>query len=284
VRLQNLGIDFSHTTAPLPTPTEPFNLDDSFLWGLSGATLVVNFSNTSVQPAVVAFLSSLGTAALQVGLSRNGYTSLAALAFQGSMAVSIDLSHNRITEMSRDAFSYNFDLKTLILSHNLLTAITATQMASTPALLNLHVDHNRVLAMPELGNYHVSSASDAADNPLTCRVYGPLALDCVCTAGYTVQVFCGYVRCVPVEASDGCSSAAIANISDCSLAPWTACVEPASVPVDQFYNAATRSFESVAQCANAFGQADRSLAAYEFRRPSASSNRLCSICSTCPSG
>jgi Leucine-rich repeat (LRR) protein len=58
---------------------------------------------------------------MHVGLRNNNFTKVGSGMFNGSTVTSIDLSHNRITFISENAFNYTLELRTLDLSCNNIT-------------------------------------------------------------------------------------------------------------------------------------------------------------------
>jgi len=273
---QSIVIDLSHPTrGHIHTPPLlPF--DDGIVWDSTGGTLNVSLAGAGVDFDVVRALSgSYGPKTLAVDLSHNNYTSVPAGAFDGSLAAWIDLSHNEITNVSASAFNYTLLLDVLDLSHNNLTVIEEDLMFNMPGLSSLVLTGNEVLAIPQSSN-HIAEAADVSHNPLQCATYGPVATNCTCTSGLHVSIHCGYVRCTPHP--DGCAPGTILNKSDCTNAPWSACVS--DVPADQYYDNATQSFLPAMICATAFPRRR----AYEVSNRTVWSNRECSICSTCPAG
>eukprot|EP00036_Acanthoecidae_sp_10tr_P019896 CAMPEP_0206306090 /NCGR_PEP_ID=MMETSP0106_2-20121207/10618_1 /ASSEMBLY_ACC=CAM_ASM_000206 /TAXON_ID=81532 /ORGANISM="Acanthoeca-like sp., Strain 10tr" /LENGTH=1445 /DNA_ID=CAMNT_0053736995 /DNA_START=267 /DNA_END=4604 /DNA_ORIENTATION=- len=273
---QSIVIDMSHPTRGhihMP-PLLPYY--DGIVWDSTGGTLNVSLAGAGVDFDVVRALSgSYGPKTLAVDLSHNNYTSVPAGAFDGSLAAWIDLSHNEITNVSASAFNYTLLLDVLDLSHNNLTVIEEDLMFNMPGLSSLVLTGNEVLAIPQSSN-HIAEAADVSHNPLQCATYGPVATNCTCTSGLHVSIHCGYVRCTPHP--DGCAPGTILNKSDCTNAPWSACVS--DVPADQYYDNATQSFLPAMICATAFPRRR----AYEVSNRTVWSNRECSICSTCPAG
>eukprot|EP00035_Acanthoeca_spectabilis_P016487 m.337763 g.337763 ORF g.337763 m.337763 type:complete len:300 (+) comp16533_c3_seq36:2942-3841(+) len=141
----------------------------------TGGTLNLSFAgNPRVQPSVVRALSTApnSPAFLHINLSWNNYSMLAAGVFDGSRASSIDLSHNSITHIAFDAVDYNFDLISLRLSFNRLTTLTTAFLNRLPGLKSLLVDHNELLALPATNN-HLAAFTSGSHNPLQCAFYGP---------------------------------------------------------------------------------------------------------------
>lgn len=116
------------------------------------------------------------------------------------------------------------------------------------------------------------------------------AVDCTCNIGYHKSTACGFVRCISDSMqSDGCPTGSIVNSSNCSVAPISACV--IGTVQGQYYNLESQAFLPLSECASLFQTSPHSyLPAYEVSAPlfnargTATSDRLCGPCSTCPAG
>lgn len=285
-----IGLDVSSSTVPLDFP-ESLDLF-SIPWAPSNddgtnGSLEVILSNNSGVPITVVRALSVGTNApgsLSVGLAGNGYTEIGPLDFAGSVATHLDLSNNAITSVADNAFVYNFFLRSLDLSHNQVTVLSTTFFSNLPAMERLVVASNQLVALP-LTNNHISQIADAVDNPLQCAGYGATAFGCFCPHTHQLGAdFCGYVRCTPVSTTDGCDNGTLFNRSDCSAAPWSTCVS--GEISGQFYH--DGSFGDITNCDVEFSAVQKK--AYEVQPPlynqhgTATSNRLCGVCSACPEG
>lgn len=216
-------------------------------------------------------------------LMENGYKSVPAGIFNDSVITELNLGSNLITEIDPAAFHYNFNLRALNLQDNNLTVIHRSLLESLPALQQLNIIGNSIRAIPETNN-HVQ-AGLATDNIIQCSAYGPALQNCTCLDGNQLQALCGYSVCLPEALqSSGCPAGAFINSTNCSVAPWPACVE--HVPPNVFYSHEDSAFLTVGECDVAFAgnRPGEYLKAYEYRPPTATSDRQCSICSTCPPG
>ena len=304
-------LDVSYSTAgPLQTPPV-FNFD-WVCWGINYITSVgastsqgsftIDMAATGVNFSVVKVLSSMVTntinpganplpPTLEVNLGFNNYTAILPGAFNGSYATLIDLSNNRITAVSGTAFDLSLSLQTLNLSNNELTMINAETMARTPVLRVLDIHNNsRLWALLSTGN-HLFETTSATENILQCATYSPHATGCNCSEGYVFSEMCGYVRCTPQDLPHGCPSGTVVNSTDCSLAPESTCVVGAVS--GQYFNADINTFLPISNCHTEFSNPNvqgSQYLAYEVVPPfenahgTATSNRLCSVCSTCPEG
>lgn len=232
------------------------------------STLVFAVRATGATPAFVASLREFlaprcdvvlgciggcgSTCNLTIDISHNQIMRLGPSALSDARVSTLDLSYNNLTELDGTAFSYTFDLKELILAHNALTVIPQELQDNTPALTQLNIASNNVRAIVQVRN-HISTPADAAHNPLTCATYGPTLEGCNCTAGLLLSVHCGYIRCTPDR--QGCSASLLFNSSDCSSAPWSSCVNGATVLGQQYYSSEVQAFLPVTQCATAYAMA-----------------------------
>lgn len=123
-----LSVDLSHSTSTLVLNLQtPFSGFMDIRW-VPGARFNVSFAgNPSVHPSIVRTLSTAPNSPpiINVDLSWNNYTALSSGVLNGSRASWLDFSHNAITEIAGDAVDYNFDLTSLLFSHNNLTVLHA---------------------------------------------------------------------------------------------------------------------------------------------------------------
>eukprot|EP00037_Helgoeca_nana_P023872 m.248964 g.248964 ORF g.248964 m.248964 type:complete len:1003 (+) comp26476_c1_seq17:3-3011(+) len=282
--LQSVTILLSNTTAhSLAIPTTPFVYTGIEWDAANGGALRLFFGNTSVDMAIVRALSSGANLpeTLEVNLMNNDFRYIPPGAFHGSRATAIDLSSNAITWVSPDAFDYTLDLRTLALSNNRLTVINAGLMSNVPALASLIFNDNLVWAVPLTSN-HVGERTAANSNVLACAAFGPMLSGCACPRGLVFSTHCGYGRCL--STMDGCGVGLLFNNRSCAAAPSSTCI--ASCAVGQYYSAGLQECVAVTQCSTAFrqGSTTQFQKAYQFDDVTATSDRQCSICSTCPVG
>jgi hypothetical protein len=291
-----LTIDMSFPTAgPVAFPVE-----FGFIGMTQGFALNFRALGTGATPSLAAAFQNLlnsptchpsaaTSCNFTLDISSNNISVLRAAAFSRARVTKLVLQSNGLTAVSDDAFDFGFDLIELDVSLNRITAITSGFLDRVPGLAQLFATQNLIQAIPQFGNFHVRSAGDFAGNPLACESYGPTsAHNCTCSPGYTLSVFCGYMRCTPTVLPNGCAPTLYFNASDCSLAPWPSCINASVLTSGNvYYNVPRQSFEVVALCPSTFEEQAGSgtfLPAYQYRKPTATSNRLCSICSTCPTG
>eukprot|EP00041_Stephanoeca_diplocostata_P032856 m.1065849 g.1065849 ORF g.1065849 m.1065849 type:complete len:391 (-) comp24220_c0_seq28:1652-2824(-) len=140
------------------------------------------------------------------------------------------------------------------------------------------------------------------------EAYGPRLRGCHCNGtnafaddypSSTPLVYsehCGYGRCLPT--STGCSTTgAMHNTSSCALQPFSVCL--ASCDDGQYWDEALATCLPISDCRTVFalraGAVSASQAAapqsdgvnlqgYEYAASTTTTNRLCTICSTCASG
>eukprot|EP00035_Acanthoeca_spectabilis_P004879 m.107762 g.107762 ORF g.107762 m.107762 type:complete len:1248 (-) comp12772_c0_seq8:122-3865(-) len=222
--------------------------------------------------------TNLAEVAGLIDLSNNLITMTAEGAF-GRGLKSLNLSNNRLTYLDPQTFNYTFQLRELLLTNNNLTLMHCDFFDNTPGLTTLHIENNQIRAIPMTQN-KLANPATAAGNPLICSTYGPLAGGCSCPPGEVLSQHCDYQRCT--QTVGGCPSSEIANASDCSIEPFSVCIS-GMVP-GFFYNTATDAFQPLTVCQTRFVRDGVHLPAYEFAPPSATSDRLCGICSVCPSG
>eukprot|EP00035_Acanthoeca_spectabilis_P008863 m.159399 g.159399 ORF g.159399 m.159399 type:complete len:1116 (+) comp14529_c0_seq3:71-3418(+) len=285
--LKSAYVDLSNSSdGAIAFPSTFFFQNSSWDTSTHGA-LVVDVSNTSANLSVVAALSTgyNHPRTVEVVLSHNRLTEIPAHVFSATAATTIRLSHNAITSISPHAFAGNFlmPLQILDLANNLLSALTVDVLSYIPRDATLAVDNNVVWALPLAGNYHMPGRTTG--NVLQCAEYGPaVASNCTCSSGYELSVFCGFVRCTLISEPHGCPLQSIFNRSDCQDAPRSSCVHGGLQ--GQYYSVVDERFLAVTQCATAFPEVSGEVfrKAFEFRPPTRTSNRLCSVCSECPTG
>lgn len=284
IGLSDLYISIAHPTAGAIEFPEQFNFTNVFS---TSHTLTFDATHTGTSINFVsAFKSFLPTGGagcnLTLILADNNISEIGPHALVDAVTV-LDLSDNLITWISDDAFGYTFDLKSLLLSRNKLTVLNSELLDSTPALARLLIDSNNILAIPSTSN-HLLDPSFFANNPLRCRVSGPRAANCSCVdVNYTLSEHCGYVRCTPTLT--GCPAGQLDNSSNCSLGPWSACVDSRQVEGIEYYDAALGAFLPVTQCRTAYPDGNHTsyLPSWQYSSYTTTSDRRCAICSTCPS-
>jgi hypothetical protein len=238
------GFDMSDITVDVSFPTTGciefpafFRFGDTYL---AGSTLTVIAIATGATPAtVVAFNRFLIPTTLQ--------DSAGGAELGGGCGPQCNLT--LIVDVAGSALQYNFFISELDLSHNRISVLPLELMNNAPGLKQLIIRSNNIRAIPASSN-HIAIANDAAGNPLMCSQYGPTAANCSCPHGFTNDVLCGYVRCVPASTPHGCPVGTAFNRSDCSSAPWSACINH-TVP-DQFYSAELQAFLPILVCTTAF--------------------------------
>jgi Leucine-rich repeat (LRR) protein len=274
-----------------PCTAEPIQIDgplefDGVDWPynpLSGDTegsFTISLCNTSVNVSMaktLGFNNPPGT--LNVMLRNNRYTAIPSGAFAGTAVSSIDLSYNAITSVAQDAFTYNFNVTTLDLSNNQLGVLPTETLNTLPALRSFHISSNSIWAIQQT-NTHLSSVENAFGNIIQCSAFGANTTGCACRPGYILSQNCGYWRCTLEP--DGCSSGSIFNSRDCSNAPWSQCVSQNDFPAHQYYDTNAQAFLPLTDCNSAFPGV--ALPSYQVLSPTSTTNRICSICATCPKG
>lgn len=281
-----ISVDLSNTSGSLRFDSSTRFDFSGILWNrATGGSLNLSLAmNPTVPLSVVRALSVAPNppAHLNLNLSWNNYSNLPPRVFNESLATSIDLSHNAITWIADDAFGYTVALRNLDLSWNQLSVISIPFLNRLPAIaLGFVVSHNALIALP-MTNNHIANTDNSSFNALRCASYGPTASGCTCPAGYFVNMFSGYVRCTTTLT--GCPPGLLWNAIDGSKAPWSSCVN-GSVPGQYFFN---NTFHPITNCSTYLVSTGKQ--AYEVQAPrrneqgTAVSDRLCSLCSTCPSG
>lgn len=278
----NIILDYP-TTGHIRPPGRPFSYN-GIEWSTFGGAMLVSLRGTGLNMNIVSNLTadSKAPARYVVILDDNNYTEVTSCAFCGSRATGISLGNNRISRMASDAFNYSLVLDSLDLSHNLLTYIDITFLSNTPALSTLIVANNSLWAMP-ITNNHIRSQDNASENVLSCDTFGPELDSCRCPAGSVFNVHCGYGRCT--STSTGCARGLMFASGSCADAPNSTCLT--SCPRNRYYSQTLWECLPVTVCDRAFrlqGSQTAFLQAYEYESPTITSDRQCSICSTCPSG
>mmetsp|Transcript_1080 Transcript_1080/g.3676 ORF Transcript_1080/g.3676 Transcript_1080/m.3676 type:complete len:1341 (+) Transcript_1080:122-4144(+) len=222
---------------------------------------------------------------LTLVLSDNHFGEVRAAEFASVKATRLDVSRSNMTSISPMAFGYNRVLKELDLSGNALTVIPIGLQSALPELQSLNINDNEIRAVP-LHDSRVPDGIASGRNPLTCDTLAPSATGCTCSPGYHLSTHCGYVRCT--KQPDGCSPPLLFNGSSCDGAPWSSCVDVNTVLGRQYYDASVETFLPVSRCDTEFPSRSASKpkyqAAYQVMPATSTSDRVCSICSTCPSG
>jgi hypothetical protein len=201
----------------------------------------------------------------------------------------LNLSQNEITEVAVNTFAYNFDLTTLSLAHNHLTIIRVGLVETLPALSSFSIESNNISAVPQDSN-HISAATFAATNELQCAEYGPTPTNCTCrTQGQIARVECNYVYCSPNCSADQhrvvtCVDENSGTGTPIGGVPVVSCLKKCAGA--QYYNRATSACTPLLDCRVAFpGPFDEIYEpAYQYRAATVTSDRLCSLCGSCPAG
>jgi hypothetical protein len=288
--LKSLAINVSAPTAGLIS-NMPSDFDFTGIsWEpTSGGIFNVALDGTGVSYSVVQALSVAhgGPTAFILSLRNNHYTEISNEAFSSVSVTALDLRQNQITRFSPSAFNYTIQLETLLLSENNLSVVDATLFSNTPLLHTLAIQDNAIWAVPSASN-HIVPTVLAGGNVVQCQEWAPISVGCSCTTGFSLSIHCGYVRCTLDDLPNGCPIGSIFNSSDCSQAPFSGCVLGAVT--GQYYRGEIRAFLPLTECAVAFPRDGSFLPAYEVDPPfltslgTATTNRLCSVCATCPAG
>eukprot|EP00038_Savillea_parva_P020647 m.32043 g.32043 ORF g.32043 m.32043 type:complete len:1106 (-) comp4855_c0_seq1:61-3378(-) len=298
-QLAILGLDMSYPTNPkLQMPTS-FNFTNISFPAVR-STLAVMARNMGANLADVArfnqFLLPLNctinngsctggcgpTCSLELDLSENHIPTLGSLTLASARVTSLTLTHTNLTLLAPDAFGFSTFLKELDLSNNALTVIPVDFQSNTPALSNLRLANNAILALPQANN-HITQSTDVLGNPLQCQSYGPNLQNCACLNNDYLRVSCGYMTCVANLSV--CPHGSIVNASDCSLAPWPVCVSDSAMHNREYYNENMRSFMPLTDCGTAYrSNKGHYLPAFAFSPATVTTDRMCSLCTTCPSG
>eukprot|EP00040_Diaphanoeca_grandis_P035382 m.222338 g.222338 ORF g.222338 m.222338 type:complete len:1048 (+) comp33371_c0_seq6:308-3451(+) len=248
----------------------------------TGGSVRLDLTNSGVNLSMVNALSgSNAPHILEIILSHNNISYVAPYAFENSRVSYLDLSNNHITIVSARAFVYNQYLSKLDLSNNLL-AVVENQLVSNSPFASLAVSNNMIWAVPLVRN-NIINAAAGVNNVIVCSSYGPelTQASCTCTDGLVYSEHCGYGRCMSTRS--GCSGATFVNATDCKLAPFSTCLS--ACPEEQYYDYTTGSCLPVTDCATEFPNPGGKFSlAYQVNASTATANRRCSICSSCPDG
>lgn len=278
--LASVQINMSYPTAGHIAAPEAFDFS-----GISWQDAVVSLSlaATGLDISIIRVLSEATNApnTYSLDLSFNNYTQIPPGTFVNSKVANLSLAFNSITSLPADTFPYNFVLEELNLQGNRLTAI-APQIAESLAVLKVfQLRDNAIWAIPARGN-HISTPDMLAGNVLQCDILGPIVANCTCQSNLVPSTLCGYQRCLPT--ASGCFPTEINNQS-CGVAPYSTCL--GHCPPRQWYAENIATCVPVTQCASAFPDPDDPqlfLPAYQVRNASSTSDRLCSVCASCPEG
>eukprot|EP00037_Helgoeca_nana_P029999 m.366293 g.366293 ORF g.366293 m.366293 type:complete len:997 (-) comp28093_c0_seq7:285-3275(-) len=290
-QLRAVSFNFSYPVAGsrFEIPAE-FNFD-GVTWSGEGWSLAIDLQGTNVNLSVVRAISSPyqhGPFSITLDLSFNNYTDIPPGTFASSNAVSVDLSHNQLTNLSPTSFEFNFVLQQLDVSFNHLTVIDNKIMDVLAGLTNFIVAHNDIVALP-LGNNNIRNISHATSNPLQCDSYGPTLANCTCTSSthpyFNVTTILQYGRCLPYP--NVCPENRLFDASDKTFEPFPACISSCSQS-DHYFNVDSKRCLPTTNCSTAFlmintYDSQQYHPAYEVDGPTVSTDRMCSICSTCPS-
>jgi hypothetical protein len=285
-------------------------------------TLTINAANTSVDISIAKALDSFSFAVyppnlpliIALDLSMNNYShEIADGSFSNRMLQSIDLSFNNISRVSSGAFSNASTLQTVNLSNNNIDYLSETAFDNNHMLKSVDVSNNRLtfvsvgmhLAVPYFTLFNLSDnhivgyprlidpAIIVENNPLYCppvnrQSYNEPTTDgCICHLPRHTPVLMkcfSFVLCVPESenTSYGCARGTFFDSSNCSSAPFPSCIK--DIPPGRYYDESTQTFELISNCSRTFHDISGYLRAYQFQGPTATTDRLCSICSSCPSG
>eukprot|EP00040_Diaphanoeca_grandis_P036793 m.236477 g.236477 ORF g.236477 m.236477 type:complete len:1135 (+) comp33686_c0_seq10:282-3686(+) len=288
--LESVLVNISFPTAGKVATPPTFNLDGN--WGSTGTSFYLILRGSGVDlsvanafpaqpPSQNSFWHFLPDT-LKLDLSHNNYTHVPSNVFNTSGVFMLDLSYNAITMVADDAFGYTFHLQQLNLSNNLLTSVPI--LSRTPALSVFSLEKNKIVALPIESN-HVALQTSMSNNIIQCEAYGPALRNCSCTqANYMYSEHCGYGRCL-FNSTTGCPSDTLLIFSGCALAPYSQCIK--TCPSGQYYDTTAQACLPVAVCSLLFddeGSPSGYRDAYQVSDFGLSSNRQCSICSTCPEG
>eukprot|EP00038_Savillea_parva_P007705 m.171987 g.171987 ORF g.171987 m.171987 type:complete len:1063 (-) comp13456_c0_seq1:96-3284(-) len=256
-----------------------------------GATLVVDLSATGADVATTAAFNKFlwpcskkwcacgEDCKLLMTLAHNNISVLGPDSCANTRVTSLDLQYNNMTYISSVAFSTtSYDLQILDLSHNSLNLIPIELQNNLPGLRTLKVAHNLITAIPTYGNR--INVSDAMGNPLQCATYMPLPSGCKCTHGNLLPSNCGYTRCM-----QGCTPTWAVNAT-CS--PWMKCFDPSHIPTGHYFDTVFHTMLPLTECNATFKsetiRAKGYRQGYEVTKNTLTTDRVCSLCTTCPSG
>eukprot|EP00040_Diaphanoeca_grandis_P005757 m.34358 g.34358 ORF g.34358 m.34358 type:complete len:973 (-) comp16966_c0_seq1:140-3058(-) len=272
------------TTGPIRFPSS-YILESIYWDPTTGGALSLGLVATGVDISVVAAFAGLTAETLTLDLRHNNFTSIRPEVFYDSRATSLDLSNNKITMISPEAFKYTFHLNSLDLSNNSISTIPIELLSNNPALTYFNIANNSVWAIPLRSN-HIQSQLQAHGNILECDSYGPSLLNCQCSDGYVYSTHCEYGRCMTTE--NGCHTVdadrIFSNTTNCTAAPFSQCLT--NCPNQQYYDTVAEACIVATQCDTTFQDRGSTeyLAAYEVYPLTNYTDRVCSICSTCPNG
>ena len=256
----------------------------------------LDLSNNSIAGTLPtgAFVRNIKT----VLLRGNSLTAVDAGAFDG--VESVDLSANQVSELSTAAFGST--LTSLNLSSNRITVLSSVLLDGMPLLTAIDVSFNDLQWVP-LTNNHILSASLAVGNALQCSAYAPVVsvLNCRCPANKVFAKNCGYGGCSPH--ATGCENADEFPLCNGSTGV-TQCA--ASCPLGQYLsltNTSTKAqdddedsqetFDFVSgvckpltDCLTVYvtSSVKGTTQGYQIIPNTATSDRECSLCTTCPQG
>ena len=195
-QISTLVVDISNATTslgPLPDGTV-FDFQNT-TFGRENA-LVFIADNTRLGLSLISALQNFNGSNLSVSIAGNDVRTVPAQAF-ATLHVSltaIDLSNNALATVDELAFRYNFVLRSLDLSGNMLTVWPSSMADSLPALQHLNLGGNPIIALPETSNHVDQNAPHTTEgNVLQCSDYGPLLQNttCNCTHGLHLSFHCG---------------------------------------------------------------------------------------------
>eukprot|EP00040_Diaphanoeca_grandis_P013546 m.68521 g.68521 ORF g.68521 m.68521 type:complete len:998 (-) comp23966_c0_seq1:124-3117(-) len=249
---------------------------------IMGGLLELDFSRTRINLAsIVNGLNGENMPlSLTLDLSFNEYTYVPENSCRNSSVTFLNLSHNAITAISSNAFSYNFRIQSLDISYNKMTIIANDFMSSIPGLNTLRASHNYIWALPFTNN-NIQTLSGIENNVIVCGSYGPSLGQCTCTGNLTYSPYCNYGRCLPTQS--GCSDTEFVNATDCQTAPRSDCLT--TCPEEQYYDTHALTCLRITDCATKFRNPQQGFSkAYQVYNATRTSDRGCSICSSCPDG
>jgi Leucine-rich repeat (LRR) protein len=193
-QLSTLVLDISNapTLGPLPNGTV-FDFENSTF--SRNNALVVVADNTGLGLSLVTALQNFTGGNLSVSIAGNGIRAVPPQTFAmlSVSLTSIDLSNNTLSDIQELAFRYNFVLTSLDLSDNMLTVLPARLTESLPALQNLNLGGNPIIALPVVSNHVNGNAPNTIrGNFLQCSEYGPTLSNttCSCLQGLYFSIHC----------------------------------------------------------------------------------------------
>jgi Leucine-rich repeat (LRR) protein len=238
-----------------------------------------------------------------IDLSFNNISLVPHNAFSNSAVLEdVYLSNNNIEYFSDTTFANCSALQNVDMTNNVLTFVSlGVHLAAPFATFNL--SNNHIVGYPRL----LDPSIVVDNNPLTCprinlQTYNnPTTEGCTCPSGLMPVITTCFNYVVCMNATYNCSASALPVATNCSQAPWPECFEQGDIPSDQYYVPATKSFQALSVCSQMYpmlpgqmrtaidgddipGPYTHYMRAYQVVPPTLTTNRLCSICSTCPSG